>query len=65
MLWEVNVSILVDAHNNEEAMDRVDSFLRRDGRNKDLDFNFMAYSVYSCDDFQNLKELRSVRKQKG
>ncbi|NQT91953.1 MAG: hypothetical protein HQ559_04260 [Lentisphaerae bacterium] len=56
-LWDVNVSVLLEAHSNEEAMEKVESFLRRDGRIKDLDFNFMMHKVEDAEE-ESLQALR-------
>lgn len=63
MLWDVSVSIMVDAQNNEEAMSIVESFLRRDGRNKDLDYNYLMHGVEDAK-IDNLKELRKIQDER-
>ena len=62
MLWDVNVSILVDALNNEEAEDKVRAFLTgnpavRDGGK--LDYNAMVHCVDTTDE----ESLASLRKR--
>lgn len=57
-LWDVNVSLLVDAHNNEEAEDRVRLFLENNPRGRPLDYNFMLHKVEDAEE-ESLEQLRS------
>ena len=57
MLFSINVSILLDARNDEEAEAKVESFLDLEGE-RDLDFNFLQHSILQAADFGSLQQLR-------
>ncbi len=56
-LWDVNVSLLVYALNNEAAVETVRLFLENHPKGRPLDYNFMVHSV----DDAECKSLAALR----